>query len=473
MFKKILSSLFGSRNDKLLKEYAKQVELINALEPDMQKLKDADFKKKTHEFKKRFVEGAKLDDLLVEAFALVREASVRSLGLRHYDEQLVGGVALHQGKIAEMKTGEGKTLVATLAIYLNALAGNGTHVVTVNDYLAKRDSEWMGKIYEFLGLTVGVNLSRMPGDQKKQAYLADVTYGTNNEFGFDYLRDNMVYTKEDRVQRPLTFAVIDEVDSILIDEARTPLIISGPSEQTTELYTDIDKFVPKLVKQDKEDGEGDFWIDEKAHQAILSEKGHEKVEDILSKAGMLAKDTSLYDPSNISLLHHVNSALKAHHLFIRDKDYVVKDGAITIVDEFTGRLMPGRRWSDGLHQAVEAKEGVAIQKENQIMAGITFQNYFRMYDKLSGMTGTAETEAQELAQIYSLEVVMIPPHKPTVREDNIDKIYRTSEERYEAVLADIKDCQKEANPCWWVPHPLRVRSFYPSDSRKLNSSTRC
>jgi len=319
--------------------------------------------------------------------------------------------------------------------------------VTVNDYLAKRDSEWMGKIYEFLGLTVGVNLSRMPGDQKKQAYLADVTYGTNNEFGFDYLRDNMVYTKEDRVQRPLAFAVIDEVDSILIDEARTPLIISGPSEQTTELYTDIDKFVPKLVKQDKEDSEGDFWIDEKAHQAILSEKGHEKVEDILSKAGMLAKDTSLYDPSNISLLHHVNSALKAHHLFIRDKDYVVKDGAITIVDEFTGRLMPGRRWSDGLHQAVEAKEGVAIQKENQIMAGITFQNYFRMYDKLSGMTGTAETEAQELAQIYSLEVVMIPPHKPTVREDNIDKIYRTSEERFDAVLADIKDCQKKRPTC--------------------------
>jgi len=446
MFRKILTSLFGSRNDKLLKEYAKQVELINALEPDIQKLKDADFKKKTIELKKRVAEGAKLVDLLVEAFAMVREASVRTLGLRHYDEQLIGGMALHQGKIAEMKTGEGKTLVATLAIYLNALAGKGTHVVTVNDYLAKRDSEWMGKIYEFLGLTVGVNLSRMPGDQKKQAYLADVTYGTNNEFGFDYLRDNMVYTKEDRVQRPLTFAVIDEVDSILIDEARTPLIISGPSEQTTDLYTSIDKFVPQLVKQEKEDGEGDFWIDEKAHQAILSEKGHEKVEDILSKAGMLAKDTSLYDPSNISLLHHVNSALKAHHLFIRDKDYVVKDGSITIVDEFTGRLMPGRRWSDGLHQAVEAKEGVAIQKENQIMAGITFQNYFRMYDKLSGMTGTAETEAQELAQIYSLEVVMIPPHKPTVRKDNIDKIYRTSEERYQAVLADIKDCQKRGQP---------------------------
>ncbi|NDH50128.1 MAG: preprotein translocase subunit SecA, partial [Proteobacteria bacterium] len=316
MFKKIFSSLFGSRNDKLLKEYAKQVELINALEPDIQKFKEADFKKKTTELKKRVAEGAKLDDLLVEAFAMVREASVRTLGLRHYDEQLIGGIALHQGKIAEMKTGEGKTLVATLAIYLNALAGNGTHVVTVNDYLAKRDSEWMGKIYEFLGLTVGVNLSRMPGDQKKQAYLADVTYGTNNEFGFDYLRDNMVYTKEDRVQRPLTFAVVDEVDSILIDEARTPLIISGPSEETTDLYTDINKFVPELVKQDKEDGEGDFWIDEKAHQAILSEKGHEKVEDVLSKAGMLAKDTSLYDPSNISLLHHVNSALKAHHLFI-------------------------------------------------------------------------------------------------------------------------------------------------------------
>jgi preprotein translocase subunit SecA len=376
MLKKIITGLFGSRNERLLKDYGKKVAMINAMEVVIQKLKDTDFKKKTEEFKKRFKEGAALDDFLIEAFALVREASVRTIGLRHYDEQLMGGMALHEGKISEMRTGEGKTLVATLAIYLNALASKGTHVVTVNDYLAKRDAEWMGKIYEYLGLTVGINLSRMPGDQKQKAYQADVTYGTNNEFGFDYLRDNMVYAAEDRVQRPLNFAVVDEVDSILIDEARTPLIISGPSEQNIDLYTQINKIVPKLTKQEKQDGEGDFWIDEKAHQAILSEKGHEKTEQILAEFGLLEKDSNLYDPTNISLLHYVNSSLKAHYLFIKDKDYVVKDGAITIVDEFTGRMMPGRRWSDGLHQAVEAKEGVTIQKENQTMAGITFQNYF-------------------------------------------------------------------------------------------------
>jgi len=395
MLKKIITGLFGSRNERLLKDYGKKVAMINASEVAIQKLKDTDFKKKTEEFKKRFKEGAALDDFLVEAFALVREASVRTIGLRHYDEQLMGGMALHEGKISEMRTGEGKTLVATLAIYLNALASKGTHVVTVNDYLAKRDAEWMGKIYEYLGLTVGINLSRMPSEQKQKAYQADVTYGTNNEFGFDYLRDNMVYAAEDRVQRPLNFAVVDEVDSILIDEARTPLIISGPSEQNIDLYTQVNKIVPKLTKQEKQDGEGDFWIDEKAHQAILSEKGHEKTEQILAEFGLLEKDSNLYDPSNISLLHYVNSSLKAHYLFIKDKDYVVKDGAITIVDEFTGRMMPGRRWSDGLHQAVEAKEGVTIQKENQTMAGITFQNYFRMYAKLSGMTGTADTEAEE------------------------------------------------------------------------------
>ena len=402
MLKKIITGLFGSRNERLLKDYGKKVAMINAMEVATQKLKDTDFKKKTEEFKKRFKVGAALDDFLIEAFALVREASVRTIGLRHYDEQLMGGMALHEGKISEMRTGEGKTLVATLAIYLNALASKGTHVVTVNDYLAKRDAEWMGKIYEYLGLTVGINLSRMPGDQKQKAYQADVTYGTNNEFGFDYLRDNMVYAAEDRVQRPLNFAVVDEVDSILIDEARTPLIISGPSEQNIDLYTQVNKIVPKLTKQEKQDGEGDFWIDEKAHQAILSEKWHEKTEQILAEFGLLEKDSNLYDPSNISLLHYVNSSLKAHYLFIKDKDYVVKDGAITIVDEFTGRMMPGRRWSDGLHQAVEAKDGVTIQKENQTMAGITFQNYFRMYAKLSGMTGTADTEAEEFNQIYGL-----------------------------------------------------------------------
>ena len=446
MLKKIITGLFGSRNERLLKDYGKKVAMINAMEVATQKLKDTDFKKKTEEFKKRFKEGAALDDFLIEAFALVREASVRTIGLRHYDEQLMGGMALHEGKISEMRTGEGKTLVATLAIYLNALASKGTHVVTVNDYLAKRDAEWMGKIYEYLGLTVGINLSRMPGDQKQKAYQADVTYGTNNEFGFDYLRDNMVYAAEDRVQRPLNFAVVDEVDSILIDEARTPLIISGPSEQNIDLYTQVNKIVPKLTKQEKQDGEGDFWIDEKAHQAILSEKGHEKTEQILAEFGLLEKDSNLYDPSNISLLHYVNSSLKAHYLFIKDKDYVVKDGAITIVDEFTGRMMPGRRWSDGLHQAVEAKEGVTIQKENQTMAGITFQNYFRMYAKLSGMTGTADTEAEEFNQIYGLETIIIPPHKTTIRKDNIDKIYRTSEERYEAVLTDILDCHKRQQP---------------------------
>jgi len=355
-------------------------------------------------------------------------------------------MALHDGKISEMRTGEGKTLVATLAVYLNALSGNGVHVVTVNDYLAKRDAEWMGKLYNFLGLEVGINLSRMPAEEKKNAYEADITYGTNNEFGFDYLRDNMVYSPGERVQKPLNFAVVDEVDSILIDEARTPLIISGQSENNTDLYLKIDKIIPHLVRQEKEDAEGDFWIDEKAHQAILSEKGHEKNEELLLEMDILTKGSNLYDATNISLLHHVNSALKAHYLFIKDKDYVVKDGSITIVDEFTGRMMPGRRWSDGLHQAVEAKEGVVIQKENQTMASITFQNYFRMYSKLAGMTGTADTEAEEFNQIYNLETIIIPPHRPTIRNDKMDKIYRTSEERYEAVLDDIIDCNKRLQP---------------------------
>ena len=446
MFKKLMSSFFGSRNERLLKSYVKKAVQINALEPDIKKLKDEDFPKKTAEFKERFSKGELIDNLLIEAFAHAREASIRSLGMRHFDEQLMGAMALHDGKISEMRTGEGKTLVATLAVYLNALTGKGVHVVTVNDYLARRDAEWMGKLYNFLGLEVGINLSRMPGEQKKLAYKADITYGTNNEFGFDYLRDNMVYTPEERVQQPLFFAVVDEVDSILIDEARTPLVISGQSENNTDLYLKVDKLVPHLVRQDKEDGEGDFWIDEKAHQAILSEKGHEKTEEMLIKMGILEKDSNLYDASNINLLHHVNSSLKAHYLFIKDKDYVVKDGSITIVDEFTGRMMPGRRWSDGLHQAVEAKESVVIQKENQTMASITFQNYFRMYGKLAGMTGTADTEAEEFNQIYGLETIIIPPHRPTIRKDNMDKIYRTSDERYVAVIDDIKDCNKRHQP---------------------------
>mgnify|MGYP002638819632 FL=1 len=446
MLKKIIGTFFGSRNDRLLKEYTAKVAKINALEPKIKKLKDNDFPKKTIELKNRFNQGEALDTLLIEAFAHVREAGIRSLGMRHFDEQLLGAMALHDGKISEMRTGEGKTLVATLAVYLNALSGNGVHVVTVNDYLAKRDAEWMGKLYNFLGLEVGINLSRMPAEEKKNAYEADITYGTNNEFGFDYLRDNMVYSPGERVQKPLNFAVVDEVDSILIDEARTPLIISGQSENNTDLYLKIDKIIPHLVRQEKEDAEGDFWIDEKAHQAILSEKGHEKTEELLLEMDILTKGSNLYDATNISLLHHVNSALKAHYLFIKDKDYVVKDGSITIVDEFTGRMMPGRRWSDGLHQAVEAKEGVVIQKENQTMASITFQNYFRMYSKLAGMTGTADTEAEEFNQIYNLETIIIPPHRPTIRNDKMDKIYRTSEERYQAVLDDIIDCNKRLQP---------------------------
>ena len=378
MLKKIFNSIFGTRNDRLLKEYLSKVLLINRLEPEIHKLKDSDFKKKTNEFKSKIKNGVKLDDLIVEVFAHVREASVRSLKMRHFDVQLMGGMALNDGKISEMRTGEGKTLVATLSVYLNALAGKGVHVVTVNDYLAKRDAEWMGKLYEFLGLTVGINLSGMPFEEKKEAYQADITYGTNNEFGFDYLRDNMVYSADQRVQRDLNYAVVDEVDSILIDEARTPLIISGQAEDNIDLYQKINKIIPLLSRQKKEDSDGDFWIDEKGNQVILSEKGHENTERILIKAGILDKNSNLYDAENISLLHHINSSLRAHYLFIKDKDYVVKDDTVTIVDEFTGRMMAGRRWGDGLHQAVEAKELVTIQKENQTLAGITFQTIKRL-----------------------------------------------------------------------------------------------
>ena len=446
MLKKMLNTIFGSRNDRLLNEYSKKVTQINELEPKIKKLKDSDFKVKTSEFKSRVKSGEKLEDLVVEVFAYVREASIRTLGMRHFDVQLMGGMALNDGKISEMRTGEGKTLVATLAVYLNSLTEEGVHVVTVNDYLAKRDAEWMGKLYRFLGLSVGVNLSRMDPSDKKTAYAADITYGTNNEFGFDYLRDNMVYSKEERVQRPLSYAVVDEVDSILIDEARTPLVISGQSDDNVDLYSKINKIVPQLKRQEKEDSKGDFWVDEKASQVILSDMGHENTEQILVKLGVLQKGSNLYDPSNINLIHHVNSALKAHYIFIKDKEYVVKDNAITIIDEFTGRMMPGRRWSDGLHQAIEAKEGVEIQKENQTLASITFQNYFRMYKKLSGMTGTADTEAEEFSQIYNLETVIIPPHRPTVRIDQGDKIYRTNAERYKAVIDDIKNCHKKSQP---------------------------
>jgi len=446
MLKTIVKNLFGSRNDRLLKEYGKKVHQINSLEEVTKKLSDAALKAKTSEFKKRLNEGQKIDDLLVEAFAVVREASRRVLEMRHFDVQLIGGMALHDGKISEMRTGEGKTLVATLPTYLNALEGKGVHVITVNDYLAKRDAEWMGQIYRFLGLEVGINLSNISSEEKKKAYQADITYGTNNEFGFDYLRDNMIFSKEERVQRKLHYGLVDEVDSILIDEARTPLIISGQAEDNVDLYTKINLVVAKLSRQKTEEESGDYWVDEKAHQVVLSESGHENVEKLLIKAGLLSEQSSLYDATNISLVHHINASLKARSLFNKDQHYVVRDNSIIIVDEFTGRMMPGRRWSEGIHQAVEAKEGVEIQKENQTLASITFQNYFRMYQKLSGMTGTADTEAYEFSQIYGLETIIIPPHRTTQRKDMMDKVYRTSQERYAAVIEDIKACQKIDQP---------------------------
>lgn len=446
MLKTIIKNLFGSRNDRLLNEYGKKVRQINALEDAIKKLNDAALKAKTAEFKNRLKQGQALDDLLVEAFAVVREASRRVLEMRHFDVQLVGGMTLHNGKISEMRTGEGKTLVATLPVYLNALEGKGVHVITVNDYLAKRDAEWMGQIYRFLGLEVGINLSNISGEEKKKAYDADITYGTNNEFGFDYLRDNMIFSKEERVQRKLHYGLVDEVDSILIDEARTPLIISGQAEDNVDLYTKINVVVGKLLRQKTEEETGDYWVDEKAHQVALSENGHENVEKLLIKAGLLSEQSSLYDATNISLVHHINASLKAYNLFNKDQHYVVKDNSIIIVDEFTGRMMPGRRWSEGIHQAVEAKEGVDIQKENQTLASITFQNYFRMYQKLSGMTGTADTEAYEFNQIYGLETIIIPPHRMTQRKDMMDKVYRTSQERYAAVIEDIKACQKVDQP---------------------------
>ncbi len=446
MISTLFKKLFGSRNDRLVKQYAQKVEQINALEPAMQALSDDGLRAKTEEFKQRFANGESLEKLLPEAFAVVREGGRRALGMRHFDVQLIGGMVLNAGKISEMRTGEGKTLVATLPTYLNAITGKGVHVITVNDYLAKRDAEWMGKLYNFLGLSIGINLSQMPNEAKRAAYAADITYGTNNEFGFDYLRDNMVYSREERVQRGLSYALIDEVDSILIDEARTPLIISGQADDSVALYTQINEVAAKLIPQKEEEGEGDFWVDEKAQNVVMSEQGHEHAEAILAEAGLLAEGSSLYEASNITLVHHLYASLRARNLYHRDQHYVVRDGEIVIVDEFTGRMMAGRRWSDGLHQAVEAKEGVEIQKENQTLASITFQNYFRMYSKLSGMTGTADTEAYEFNQIYGLETVVIPTHRPMQRKDAMDKVYRTSREKYEAVILDIKDCQGRGQP---------------------------
>ncbi|MBY0271109.1 MAG: preprotein translocase subunit SecA [Burkholderiales bacterium] len=466
----LLKKVFGSRNERLLKQYRRTVRTINALEPQIAALSDDALRAKTDEFRERIgkavAEGgaaddsalngqtaaldsrrrAALDAILPEAFAVVREAGKRVLGMRHFDMQLIGGIVLHNGKIAEMRTGEGKTLVATLPAYLNALAGTGVHIVTVNDYLAQRDAEWMGRIFRFLGLSVGVNLSQMEHDRKQEAYRSDITYGTNNEFGFDYLRDNMVYELSEKVQRGLAFAIVDEVDSILIDEARTPLIISGQAEDTTDLYVQMNVVVPRLVRQKDEKSPGDYWVDEKGHQIVLSEEGHEHAESLLAQAGMLPEGGSLYEAANIGLMHHLNAALRAHNLFHRDQQYVVQNNEIIIVDEFTGRLMPGRRWSEGLHQAIEAKEGVEIQRENQTLATITFQNYFRMYGKLSGMTGTADTEAYEFQQIYGLETVIIPTHRPMIRDDRMDQVFRTAAEKYSAIINDIRSCYERGQP---------------------------
>jgi preprotein translocase subunit SecA len=450
-----LTKIFGSRNDRLLKQYRKTVERINALEAGLESLSDDELRGKTQTFRERFAAGETLDALMPEAFAVVREGSKRVMKMRHFDVQLAGGIALHNGKIAEMRTGEGKTLTSTLPAYLNAIAGKGVHVVTVNDYLASRDAKWMGKLFNFLGLSVGINLAQMSREEKQAAYNSDITYGTNNEYGFDYLRDNMVYEASDRVQRPLNYAIIDEVDSILIDEARTPLIISGQAEDHTATYLSMKQVVPLLTRQEGEadprTGEGiitpgDFTVDEKSHQVFLTEDGHEKAEAVLAQMGLIPEGASLYDPANITLMHHLNAALRAQHLYHRDQHYVVQEGEIVIVDEFTGRLMTGRRWSDGLHQAVEAKEGVHIQAENQTMASITFQNYFRLYNKIGGMTGTADTEAYEFQEIYGLETVVVPPHRKSQREDQLDRVYKTSQERYTAAIADIRECHERGQP---------------------------
>ena len=446
MIPRVLRAIFGSRNDRLLKHYKKTVARINALESAIAQLSHVQLAAKTPELKDRFAKGETIEDLLPEAFAIVREASRRTLEMRHFDVQLVGGMVLNDGKIAEMRTGEGKTLVATLPAYLNALTGKGVHIVTVNDYLASRDAAWMGKIYGFLGMTVGTILSQMPHEEKHAAYAADITYGTNNEFGFDYLRDNMAMRVEDRFQRSLHYAIVDEVDSILIDEARTPLIISGQAEDRTDVYLKMDAVAPLLKRQESAEGPGDFWVDEKNHTVLLSEAGHEHAENLLARAGLLPEGASLYEPAHVNLNHHLYQALRAHNLFFRDRHYVVQNGEVIIVDEFTGRLMPGRRWSDGLHQAIEARERAEIQSENQTLASITFQNYFRLYQKLAGMTGTADTEAYEFQEIYNLETAVIPTHMPMVRADRLDQVYKTESEKDQAVLADIKDCHSRSQP---------------------------
>ena len=441
-----ITSLFGSRNQRLVAGYSKLVARINALESSLQGLSDTQLRDKTSEFRQRIVTGVALDELLPEAFAVVREASRRTLGLRHFDVQLIGGMTLHQGKIAEMRTGEGKTLMATLPVYLNALPAKGVHVVTVNEYLAQRDAEWMRPVYEFLGMTVAVIRSGQSHAEKQAAYSADITYGTNNELGFDYLRDNLAHRLEDRVQRELSYAIVDEVDSILIDEARTPLIISGPAEESTELYLKINELVPQLKRQEGEETEGDFWADEKSRQVHLSDSGHERAEALFIEAGLLQPEQSLYDSANIRLIHHLNAALRAHSLYQRDVAYIVRNGEVLIVDEFTGRTLAGRRWSDGLHQAIEAKERVTVHEENQTVASITFQNFFRMYSKLSGMTGTADTEAFEFQEIYGLEVVVIPTHRPMIRKDYSDLVYLTQKDKFDAIIADIKECVARQQP---------------------------
>ncbi|MDH3635289.1 MAG: preprotein translocase subunit SecA [Gammaproteobacteria bacterium] len=446
MLSKISRTLFGSRNDRIIKKLKQRVTRINQFEPEMQALDDSQLQQKTGQLKQRFADGETLEQLLDEAFAVCREASVRALDMRHYDVQLIGGMILHNNQITEMRTGEGKTLVATLPAYLNALSGKGVHIVTVNDYLAERDAEWMGKIYNFLGLSVGVVLSTMDYAGKREAYAADITYGTNNQFGFDYMHDNLCFSLEERVQRELNYAIVDEVDSILIDEARTPLIISGQASDSSDLYSRINKVIPRLTRVEEEDGPGDYSLDEKSKQAFLTESGHDTAEQLMIESGLLGEGESLYDAANIALVHHLNAGLRAHAIYSRDVDYIVQDGAIVIVDEFTGRTMPGRRWSEGLHQAIEAKEGVSIQHENQTIASITFQNYFRLYNKLAGMTGTADTEAFEFQQIYGLEVVVVPTNQPMIREDYGDLIYLTVREKFEAIIEDIRDCVGRGQP---------------------------
>ncbi|MDE2449362.1 MAG: preprotein translocase subunit SecA [Gammaproteobacteria bacterium] len=441
-----LKRIFGSRNDRMIRGYGRYIRTAKELEPGLKALSDDALRAKTEEFRQRLREGATLDDLLPEAFAVVREAAWRTLKMRHFDVQLIGGIALHQGKIAEMRTGEGKTLVSTLPAYLNALTGEGVHIVTVNEYLAQRDADWMGPVHRFLGLTVGVIKNSQSPQEKRDAYACDITYGTNNELGFDYLRDNLAFGLEERVQRSLVYAIVDEVDSILIDEARTPLIISGPAEESTELYLRINQLVPGLTRQLEEEGPGDFAVEEKTKQVHITEDGHERVEALMLKAGLLREGESLYDPANIRLMHHLNAALRAHALYKRDVEYIVRGGEIIIVDEFTGRTMPGRRWSDGLHQAIEAKEGVRVREENQTVASITFQNYFRLYRKLSGMTGTADTEAPEFLEIYGLEVMVIPTHKPMVRKDNADFVHLTQNDKFKAIIEDVRECVERKQP---------------------------